>query len=116
MAMARRWDQGGGAEDLEGYYEDLLDEQEESGLSVAAFAAESGVSAATLYSWRRRLGRASRRGGGARLIEVSVKDEVRSCGSRGRMVLAVRDGMRIELDAGFEESALERLLGVLDRC
>jgi transposase-like protein len=114
--MARQAEHGGGPDDLEAYYGELLDEQEESGLSVAAFATEVGLSAATLYSWRRRLGRAGTRGGGAALIEISVKGEERSYGSQGRMVLAVSDGVRIELDAEFDESALERLLGVLDRC
>lgn len=113
--MARRERKTGGQGEREAYYEDLLDEQEESGLTVAGFAEETGLSAATLYSWRRRLGRAATRGGAAALVEVCVSDvAVRE--APGRMVVAVASGARIELDADFDESALERLLGVLGRC
>ena len=107
---------GGGLSEREAYYGALLDEQEESGLSVAAFAEEADLSAATLYSWRRRLGRAATRSEGSGLLEVCVSDDGRSASPSGPMVLIVAAGARIELDADFDEQALERLLGVLDRC
>ena len=113
--MARRERGSEGRREREAYYEGLLDEQEESGLSVAAFAEETGLSAATLYSWRRRLGRAARRGGATALVEVCVSDDAGVREAPGRMAVAVA-GARIELDANFDESALERLLGVLGRC
>ena len=37
------------------HYRALLEEQAQSELSVTEFAAEVGVSAGTLYAWRRRL-------------------------------------------------------------
>ena len=114
--MARRERETDGRREREAYYEELLDEQEESGLSVAAFAEEAGLSAATLYSWRRRLGRAATRGGTAGLVEVCVSDIAAIREAPGRIVVAVAGGTRIELDADFDESALERLLGVLARC
>ena len=98
------------------HYASLLDEQEASGLSVAAFAEETGLSAATLYSWRRRLGRATSRDNGVALLEVRVDDDGEVDETLGRMIVAIADGTRIELDADFDEAALERLLGVLDRC
>lgn len=115
--MARdEWD-GDGRTEREGYYEALLDEQEESGLSVAAFAEEAGLSAATLYSWRRRLGRSATRARGSNgLLEVCVSGDEGSGEASGRMILTVAGETRIELEADFVESALERLLGVLDRC
>lgn len=116
--MARRNWSGSGRTEREEHYAILLDEQEESGLSVTAFAEEAGLSAATLYSWRRRLGRATPREGGVALLEVRVDDEeddeVQE--TSGRMVVAMADGTRIELEADFDESALARLLSVLDRC
>ena len=114
--MARRdWDSEARTE-REEHYATLLDEQEESGLSVVAFAEDAGLSAATLYSWRRRLGRATPRDSGVALLEVCVDGDGEVDETSGRMVVATVDGTRIELDADFDESALERLLGVLDRC
>jgi hypothetical protein len=45
----------------EAYYRGLLAEQEASGRSVRAFAAERGLSPWTLYGWRGKLGRSRRR-------------------------------------------------------
>ena len=114
--MATREQGGDGRTEREAYYEALLDEQEESGLSVAAFAKASGRSVATLYSWRRRLGRAATRAGRTALLEVCVRDDGEVGEASGRMTLALAGGTRIELGADFDESALGRLLGVLDRC
>ena len=103
--------------DLAIHYEGLLKEQEDSGLSVSEFAEEVGLSAATLYSWRRRL---RGREDDARLLEVSViGDDGSSLGSPGLggpLVLQVGERMRIEVRSDFDEDALARLLGVLDRC
>ena len=104
-------DRRGCWEDLAAHYTALLKEQVESGLSGTDFAEQAEVSAATLYSWRRRL-----RGQGevTRLLEVDVvgsgEDEVRE-------VLAVLVGrFRIEVPSGFDEGALSRLVGALERC
>lgn len=45
----------------EAYYRELLAEQESSGRSLRAFAAERGLSPWTLYGWRGKLGRSRRR-------------------------------------------------------
>jgi transposase-like protein len=44
-----------GSAGLAAHYAQLLAAQAGSGLSVTTFAEQAGVSAATLYSWRRRL-------------------------------------------------------------
>ena len=49
------------------------------------------------------------------MVEVCVSDDAGVREAPGRMAVAVA-GARIELDADFDESALERLLGVLGRC
>jgi len=114
--MARPdWD-GDELTEREAYYSELLDEQEESGLSVAAFAEYRGLAAATLYSWRRRLGRASSRSRGTALVEVCVHDDDLDEGAAGRMTVVTSSGARVEVDADFDESALARLLGVLEGC
>ena len=102
--------------ELAAHYEGLLEEQESSGLSVAAFAEEVGVSPATLYSWRRRLrGEES----ASRLVQVDVVDDEREEPTetvRGGLALRVNDRFRIELPADFDGGALARLLEVLDEC
>ena len=40
---------------LRDWYSAILEDQESSGLSVAEYADKVGLSAATLYQWRRRL-------------------------------------------------------------
>jgi len=114
--MARPEWNGEEQTEREAYYFELLDEQEASGLSVAAFAEERGLSAATLYSWRRRLGRASSRSLGASLVEVCVHEDDPNEDATGRMTVITSSGARVEVDADFDESALARLLGVLERC
>ncbi len=109
----RDWNSAARTE-LEEHYAALLDEQEESGLSVSAFAEQEGLSAATLYSWRRRLRRSTAQNSTVPLVEVCVDDEVDP--PPVQMVVVISDGTRIELSPDFDESALERLLGVLDRC
>lgn len=98
---------------LAAYYGELLAEQEGSGLSVTEFAEEAGVSAATLYAWRRRLrGRA----GKAKLLEVDVIEGGSEASGSQFVTLEVDERFRIELPGDFDEDALMRLLGVLDRC
>lgn len=97
-----------GSEDLAAYYVELLEEQTESGLSVTAFAEQVGVSAATLYSWRRRLQGGGRR---ARLLEVEVVSEER----REPMTLEV-GRFRIAVRPDFDDRALQRLVVALQRC
>jgi hypothetical protein len=113
MSRHERKGKGEALTEREAYYTGLFEEQEERGLSVAAFAEERGLSVATLYSWRRRLGRAATRGHGTTLLEVRVCDDGERC---GRMTVVARDGTRIEVGADFNESALERLLATLARC
>jgi len=101
----------------EAYYARLFDEQEARGLSVAAFAEEEGLSVATLYSWRRRLGRAASKSTAAALIEVSVHDDESAAeGADGRMSVVTTTGRRIEVPRDFDEVALARLLVALERC
>ena len=99
-------------EDLASYYTELLEEHERSGLSVAEFAEEVGVSSATLYAWRRRLGPEVR---SPQLLEVEI-DSGQESGGAGAIGLVVGGRFRVELEAGFDEGTLERLLGVLARC
>jgi len=98
------------------YYRALLEEQAEGDLSMAEFAAEVGVSAPTLYSWRRRLAEVDEEPEVGDLIEVEVADG-EGAGERASAIALTVDGrLRIDLDADFDAGALERLLRVLSRC
>jgi len=101
---------------LPAYYSELLDRQESSGLSITRFAQEAGIPAATLYMWRRKLGRSkARETGRARLVEVSLETERGEMDPRGTIAL-VTARHRIELPADFDAVALRRLLEVLAPC
>jgi transposase-like protein len=115
VGMKVRRATGGAGSDLAKYYQELLEEQARSGLSVTEFAEGVGVSAATLYLWRRRLAGSANRAEVGDLLEVQVTDD--ESGGRGRpMVLAIDGRLRIELEADFDAGALERLLRLLSRC
>lgn len=100
-------------DDLANYYAGLLEEQETSGLSVAEFAEEVGVSSATLYAWRRRLSGGPTK---AKLVEVSVTREEPQARTSSAMSLVIDERFRVEVEPGFDERALERLVSVLARC
>ncbi len=65
--------------ELGSWYASILEEQAWSGQSVTEFAAGAGISAWTLYEWRRRLSRAvnGREAQTARLVEVAVVQKER---------------------------------------
>lgn len=102
-------------EDLAAWYRAVLERQAESGLSVTDFAASAGVSAWTLYDWRRRLaGSDGDRGAAPRLVEVTVVPTPAPTGTGIRVRL--RSGHRLDVRAGFDDHELRRLIGVLESC
>ena len=107
-------------EELARWYAEALAEQAASGLSVAEYAEEVGVSASTLYEWRRRLARRegeeqSRSPFG--LVEVTIEGE-QGASSRetGNLVVSLEGGRRIEVPRGFDGAELRRLVKVLESC
>ena len=95
---------------LEKRYAALLAEQESSGLSMVAFAAQAGVSSATLYTWRRRLRRKRSRPG---LVEVSTIEAAATCEA---LTLRIGSEYAIEVRGGFDGETLRRVLEVLAGC
>jgi transposase-like protein len=104
--------------ELAEYYEELLAEQEESGLSVTAFAEQVGLSAATLYSWRRKLSGDDEEDDGStgRLVQVAMARSSAGTRRAGVLVLRVGEEFEVELDEDFDAEALRRLLAILDEC
>jgi len=102
---------------LASWYSSLLEQQAASGLSVLEFAKRAGISAWTLYQWRRRLPLATdaEPTPTPKLIEVAVAQP--SLGAGSGMVVRLDDGRRsIAVPAGFDGDELRRLLSVLESC
>ena len=104
-------------EDLADWYSAALSAQARSGLSVSDYAACIGVTAATLYQWRRRLSPSSAGDqGGSNLVEVSIARPMRSSPDGGLIVHVGDDRRSIEVPAGFDAEDLRRLVAVLESC
>jgi len=110
--------------ELASWYAAVLEEQERSGLSVSAFASKIGVTPATLYQWRRRLGaqtevnedesvcHAEPTGG---LIRVALEESPLPS-VRDHFVVHLESKHRIEVPQDFHPAALEQLLAILGSC
>ena len=105
--------------ELSAWYEAVLDEQQRSGLSISEFADLVGVTATTLYSWRRQLsslrGRDSDEATG--LVQVRVRsDEPDSTTRPLPMIVELVHGVRVEVPRDFDSADLARLVAVLEAC
>lgn len=97
----------------------VLSDLEASGLTLRDFAAQRGLSAATLYRWRARM-RVSRREkrrsrDTPRFLEVSVPPGASPAQDPGFYELVLQDPLscRLRIPCGFEAQDLERLLSVV---
>ena len=98
---------------LDGDIRTLLVEQKASGLSVAAFARERGVSKWRLFEGRHRLRKRESRAKGADFVQVHVRP-VQPASSA--IAVELKAGMRVHVPLGFDEDELRRLLAVLSSC
>jgi len=106
-----------GRRGLAGWYAAVLKAQRASGLSVAEYATEIGVSAPTLYQWRRRLEPAGRDGQGVtRLIEVTEARQAAEADDGGLVVRLAGGRRSVVVPHGFDGNELRRLIGVLESC
>jgi hypothetical protein len=104
----------------ETYYQELLAEQEASGLSVRAFAAKRGLSPWTLYGWRGKLGRSRRhkgagRGGGKGSGFIAV-DVVGGTSSTGDFEVELADGLIVRVPCDTATVRLVELVRALRTC
>jgi len=92
----------------------------DSGLSAGEFGAEIGVNPRTLTYWKWRLGqegqpKPARLERKAAAPTVTPFVEVQSTPSSGGYELALGNGRRLQIPAGFDADTLTRLLAVLER-
>jgi hypothetical protein len=100
--------------------ERLVSEFEQSGLRRKEFCAAHGLSVHTLDVWRRRMAQS---GCDEKLVPVEiVADGAASMGSlpagsmarNGQFRVVLAQGIRIEIDPGFDAAELRRLIAALD--
>ena len=109
-------------DDLGRWYAAALEQQASSGLSVAEYADQLGVTAATLYQWRRRLaGQSDDRDGRGRpgrvgLVEVTMKPVATPARDTATFVVRPGRNRRIEVPPRFDPTELSRLVAVLESC
>jgi hypothetical protein len=92
----------------------LVEEQEASGLSMAAFARKVGIPAYRLYDARTRLRRSRRAASLHDLHPLHVIDPESAAGEA--IELRLPSGLSIKVERNFDEVALRRLLKVLVSC
>ena len=92
----------------------LLEEQEGSGMSIAAFARGRGVEPWTLYNARAVARRKERRETNRTFAAVSVINDVGS--EEAPIEMTLPSGLTLRVTRGFDEVTLRRLLGVIAGC
>jgi hypothetical protein len=104
--------------DLPAWYAAALVAPAASGLSVADYAAEIGVTPVTLYQWRRRLERdAGNKPTPGRLVEVTVARSTPPGSSSPNLIVRLVAGRRdIEVPPGFDSHDLRRLITTIEQC
>ena len=102
----------------EEFWRRIVTRQPGSGLSIRDWCVRHEVTEASFYAWRRTLARrgilrsATTKKRPARVVAVEVASG--SSGSTASAPLGlVINGFRIEIDSGFDEDALRRLVSVL---
>jgi hypothetical protein len=106
---------------LSDHYAALLSAQASSGLSMQRFAALHGVSACTLYLWRRRLSAAAPSSveDGPRLVAVDVVGSARPAdvfAAADRYEIQLANGLRLRVPTDFVAARVAELLSVLRTC
>ena len=125
MQKNKRVQRPGRRDELAQWYAEVLAHQASSGLSVAEYAAEIGVTASTLYEWRRRLkgqvGGGQPPSGTFGLVEVALQKDPQgrdqeAAGRSAGLVVRLGGDRGIEVRRGFDGDELRRLVTVLESC
>ena len=100
--------------------ERLVSEFEQSGLRRKEFCAAHGLSVHTLDAWRKRIAES---GPDEKIVPVEIVEERRasvnsmqsgSLTRNGQLRVVLAQGLRIEVEPGFDAAELRRLITALD--
>lgn len=102
------------------WYRQAVIEFEASGLSLPEFAERIGVSAATMYAWRKRLESARPEQRAYGLVEVEVKPATTPEPARSQspadFTVRISSTFSIAVPVGFDADELRRLVRVIESC
>ena len=95
-------------------WRDLVAEQEQSGLSVAAFCRDRELAQSQLTYWKRRVREAAK----APFVEVQLAEPPVQARALGSTTIEVRlkNGRSLMVAAGFDARHLRALLAVVESC
>ena len=94
----------------ESRWREVLQRQRASGLSVASFSRRHGLSAASLYAWRRRLSA----GAAPAFVEAKVVEPAQLPAAAGVIEVCLRGGRRVRVAGGFDPELLRELVAALE--
>jgi transposase-like protein len=89
------------------YWQELIAQQEQSGLRVHAFCEQRGVTEASFYNWRKQLR------GGAPVGFALVEAKESGLKPKEPVELVLATGERVQISAGADAATLRMVLGVL---
>lgn len=104
---------------LADHYAALLTQQASSGVSMRHFARLAGVSACTLYAWKRRLaadGTATTAGSGPGLVTVDVIGRGARPSETGSYEIGFTNGTSLRVPSDFDAARVGELVLVLRAC
>jgi hypothetical protein len=100
--------------------ERLVLEFERSGLRRKAFCEARGLNVFTLDAWRKRIGQSRTQD---KIVSVEIVEDgavprdamqAANVGRSGQFRVVLSQGLRIEVEPGFDAAELRRLIGALD--
>lgn len=89
------------------YWQEVITQQEQSGLGVHAFCRHRGVTEASFYGWRKQLR------GGAPVEFALVEAKGTGLMPKPPVALVLATGERVEISAGADAATLRMVIGVL---
>ena len=98
-------------EDAASRWRKLIEQQRESGLPVSAYCREHGLSTASMFAWRRRLGHGA---GIFKPVKLVSKAQAGGMDSDGAIELCLRGGRHLMVRRGFDHQLLAELVQAME--
>ena len=95
-------------------WHELVDQHAQSGLTVAAFCEARGISAPSLYTWRKRFAAPAAASTALALSFVAVEPIEDEPSSAQPLELVLRGGRCVRIPVGFDAHTLQRLVGIVE--